>query len=25
LPPETLQALREIYQGKIARHVHHRW
>ncbi len=25
LPPETLQALREIYQEKIARHVHHRW
>ena len=28
LPPlssATLQALREIYQGRIARHVHHRW
>lgn len=25
LPPETMQALRAIYQQQIARHVHHRW
>jgi len=25
LPPETMQALRSMYQRQIARHVHHRW
>jgi aryl-alcohol dehydrogenase-like predicted oxidoreductase len=25
LPPETMQALRSIYEQKIARHVRHRW
>jgi aryl-alcohol dehydrogenase-like predicted oxidoreductase len=25
LPPETMQALRSLYEQKIARHVHHRW
>jgi aryl-alcohol dehydrogenase-like predicted oxidoreductase len=25
LPPGTMQALRGIYEQKIAAHVHHRW
>jgi aryl-alcohol dehydrogenase-like predicted oxidoreductase len=25
LPPETLHALKKIYDDKIAPHVHHRW
>jgi len=25
LSPETMQAIRSIYEQKIARHVHHRW